>query len=905
MVSANLRAQAVPSAAPPASAPAPQQPEIDLSTLPRATPLPPEKPQQPISWDSDTETRQDDLYTLSGNVEVHYGTHVLRADTITYDAATDEMTLTGHIVLTGGNNDEHVEASRGTYNVKLGTGRFYDVAGSVQVRAVVPAGQSSSSATVVGRSTAPQRQGYVTSNPFLFEGKIVVKTGPEDYVVYNGSVTSCLLPHPDWQLFSHKFTIANGVAQAGTSTFKLLGIPVLFLPYVTHPTDTEQRQSGLLIPVFGYSSASNNTGSKGTTIGEQVYLVLGRSVDLTAGILYYSDRGFSENGTVRVKGPGEDFLTAHFSALQDRGFYAPTQTGTNQKTGNPIITDVYTNQGGEDVTIGLRKQLNATTRVVGDGEYLSSYVYREVFTDNFNQAVSSDITSLLYVAHQDNGYDLSLRGDRYEGLKVIPVKKQPGEEIKIFHAPSIDFTGLDRRIPGTPLLWNIEASAAGLKRVQPNNFVSSGIIERLDLRPEISLPLHFGGWNVLAGVAVRETFYSRSRQVPYNLKTGVNGPNATPIEVVNPLNRADFELNLDIRPPAIERTFTVPAKWHWLLGDQVRHTIEPELKYRSVHGVDNFFAVLRFDDIDLVSDTDELRYGVTQHLYFRPRKQKPLPGCPASDLPYAPEPGDNDTAESAQRPTTDANGIPNAGAQSPDMPTRTHAHKHDPCASTTPLKQQEWFSWELAQKTFFAQNFGGAVINSRRNIFESTLNFSGIAYLTEARAISPVISRMRFRTSSHTDVEWDLDYDTGAKKFNSSNVFLDVHEGNWFGGFSYARLNAPGRFYTPDISTITNTITGLTSSAVSDFSQMRLLIGYGNPGKPGLSMAGGAGIDLNAGSEQYVTIQTGYNWNCCGLSLEYRKYDLGTVRNEGAYRFNFTLANIGSAGNLRRNEALF
>ena len=42
-----------------------------------------------------------------------------------------------------------------------------------------------------------------------------------------------------------------------------------------------------------------------------------------------------------------------------------------------------------------------------------------------------------------------------------------------------------------------------------------------------------------------------------------------------------------------------------------------------------------------------------------------------------------------------------------------------------------------------------------------------------------------------------------------------------------------------------------------------------------------------------------------GLSLEYRKYDLGAIRDEGTYRFNFTLANIGSAGNLRRAESLF
>jgi LPS-assembly protein len=164
---------------------------------------------------------------------------------------------------------------------------------------------------------------------------------------------------------------------------------------------------------------------------------------------------------------------------------------------------------------------------------------------------------------------------------------------------------------------------------------------------------------------------------------------------------------------------------------------------------------------------------------------------------------------------------------------------------------------------------------------------------------------MRFRTSSHADIAWDFDLDTGAKKFLSSNTFLDVHEGRFFGGFSYARLNAPGRTYTEIINTTTNQTTGLISSAISNFSQMRFLMGYGRPSEPGLSVAGSAGIDLNVGTAQYITVQTSYNWTCCGLSVEYRRYDLGTIRNEGAYRFNFTLANIGSAGNLRRAESLF
>jgi LPS-assembly protein len=907
-------AQGEPPALPASSAP--QSDTTDLSSIPHATTLPPETPPNHAVLESDTQSRHGDIYLLAGDVEIDYQDHILRADTITYNAATGDTTAQGHLRLTGGPNGESIQASHGTYNILTQTGQFYDVAGSVEMRpASTPVLKPTNAAT--GVAPASRSAGFISPNPFLFDGRLVVKTGPESYVIYNGSVTSCLLPHPDWQLYASKFTLADGKASATGSTFKLLGIPVLFLPVVTHPTNADQRESGLLIPVFGYSSASNNTGSKGFTFGEQLYLTLGRSADLTAGALYYSLRGFSENGTVRYRGPGDDFLTAHFSALQDRGFYSPLTL--TDSAGVTTTTEIYNNQGGQDVTAAFRRQFSATTRLVGDIEYLSSYIYREAFTENFNQAVSSDITSIVYLTREKSGYVLDARADRYEGLKVVPINTTAGEEVKIFHVPSLDFTGVDHHIGGTPLLWSLTASATGLKRVQPH-FATSGITERVDLRPEISLPLRFDGWHILASVAAEETAYSRSRVAPY-------GPNAKPIELTDPLNRADVDVKIDMRPPAIERTFTVPNRLQWLLGAQVRHTVEPDLVYRNVHGVDNFLSVLRFDDKDLVSDTDELQYGATQHLYFRPRIHplKPSkPGCPAKPSPTSATPKAEATATQATEPTgdseapdvftpsphaiNDANGIPNASADAPDSPLRNHSRTADPCAPTGAAAlppQQEWFSWLLAQKIFIDPSFGGAVIDRRRNIFTTTLDLSGIAFLTEPRNISPLLSRMRFRTSGHADLEWDFDYDTGAKKFTSQNIFLDVHQNKFFGGFAYARLNAPGRFYTEIINTTTNTATGLTSSAVSNFSQMRFLLGYGVPTRPGLSAGVSAGIDLNAASAQYVTVQTSYNWNCCGLSVEYRKYDLGTIRDEGTYSFNFTLANIGSAGNLRRAEQLF
>jgi LPS-assembly protein len=896
----HLCAQSVPGEAPPAasSLPAEPSPQPDaLAALPRATPLPPDRTPDHAVLESDTQTKVDDTYTLTGDVEIDYRDHVLRADRITYNADTGDVSAEGHVHLTGGENDESIQASHGTYNIRTQTGRFYDVDGSVQVRTLSDVSTPPRVNTNVIAASSTPRQGYLNSNPFLFRGRMVVKTGPQDYIVYDGSVTSCLLPRPDWQLFGRRFILSDGKARAAVSTFRLMGIPVLFLPYVTHPVDSAQRQSGILIPVLGYSSASQNTGSKGTTIGEQAYLTLGRSADLTIGTLYYSLRGFSENGTFRYRGSGDDFLTAHFSALQDRGFSSPSVDAR----GKPIT--IYTNQGGEDVTGGFRRQLSTHTRVVADAEYLSSYIYRQAFTENFNQAVSSDILSTIYATRQADGFSLDARADRYQGLKRVPINNSAGQEVKIFHAPSIDFTAVDHAIPRTPLLWSVAASSTGLKRVQPN-FTTSGIIERVDLRPELALPLAFAGWHILSSVAFEDTAYTRSRQAPY-------GNGAVPVELVQGLNRADVDLRVDIRPPVVERTFTVPQRWRWLLGPEVRHTIEGRVVYRDVKGVNNFLSVLRFDDTDLVSNTNELQYGATQHLYFRPRSKaaKLPPGCAAAAPPdhtqTPEEPDPRDVLNPTEEGSVDANGIPNSSVMVPDAPTRTRARRKDPCAPAAgEPAQQEWFTWTVTQKLFFDQLFGGAVIDERRNIFDTTLALSGIAFLTEPRSISPVISRMRFRSSSHTDVGWDFDYDTGASKFTSSNVYLDVHEGRLFGGFSYAGLNAPGRFYTEVINTTNNT-TGLTTSATSNFSQMRLLLGYGTPSRTGLAAAAGAGVDLKLDSAQYITLQTSYNWNCCGLTIEYRKYNLGTVRDDGTYRFNFTLANIGSAGNLRRTEALF
>lgn len=767
-----------------------------------------------VTMESLTQSKDGSVFILDRDVVVTYGDRIVKADHIEYDKDTGDVTATGHVKLIGGANHEEISASHGTLNLRTQQGTLYDVSGSVGLR-------------TVGHTVE-----YATSNPFIFSGRMVVKRGPQMYDIYNGTVTSCTLDKPDWLFSAAHFSVDGDKARATNSIFRLINIPVLYLPYVTHPVDSEERQSGFLIPVI------SNSSTKGIVLGEELYWAINRSMDLTAGADYYSLRGWAPAATFRYKGLGNDFAIGRFHALYDRGYYDD---------------GVYVNQGGQDAVFSGRHDFSPETRVVADVEYLSSYVYREAFTANFNSAVSTDIVSMIYGVHEADGFAESFRGDRYQGEKQIPTTTTPGEQVHIFHAPSIDFTATDHEIGSTGLLWNVDSSLTALKRTQPN-FSTSGMVERFDFHPMLAYRLSGGGWSVLPSLALRGTLYSRSRVTPYLTPT--------PVESTAKLNRGDFEAMVDIRPPVLERTFD--SGWITkLLRHDVKHTIEPEVTYRYVAGISNFLNVLRFDERDVASNTDELAYGVTQRLYLKPGKER-----------------DCVTAAGLKQVTRSKT----AGANS-EMPAEP---KISPCGN------REWISWRVTQKRFFDQDFGGAVVNGHRNILDTTLDFSGIAFLTEPRAISPLVSRLRVRGSEKLDFEWNFDLDTGAKKFTANNFLADIHEGNIFGGVSYARLNAPGRSYSD----------GLPSST-SDFSQLRVLAGYGAPSKLGFGAAASANFDLKQDSLQYGAVQASYNWDCCGFTAEYRKYELGSVRNEGVERFSFTLKNIGSAGNLNRADRLF
>jgi LPS-assembly protein len=336
------------------------------------------------------------------------------------------------------------------------------------------------------------------------------------------------------------------------------------------------------------------------------------------------------------------------------------------------------------------------------------------------------------------------------------------------------------------------------------------------------------------------------------------------------INRQAVDMSVELRPPALERIFDKP-----FLGRKWKHVIEPHVVYRFVTGVNNFSNILKFDERDILSDTNEVEYGFVTRLYAKRTSGKPE---------------DCGTIMSALT----------VGAPAPESTIpwqHTNPLANRPCQSGP--QAREIVTWELNQKYFLDPTFGGTLVSGQRNVFTSTIDLTGIAFLTQPRHLSPLVSRLRVETTERTDAEWDMDYDFQNSRFNASTLLLNYHFGKVTVGGGDAILEIPSQNVA---------LTSSPSSSSAEpvhFNQFRTALGYGSINKRGFSAAGSFGFDAYVHQLQFVSSQATYNWDCCGVTLEYRTYTVANVRNENLFLFNFTLANIGGFGSLRPQGRLY
>ena len=741
---------------------------------------------------SDTFDTDGTVHKWHGHpVEMEDARMLFRAEDIEYDEETGDLHATGQVYFRNFDRNEQIWCDHLEYNTREETGKFYDVRGETHPRIVTRPGT------------------LTTSSPYHFEGQWAERIG-EKYILYKGWVTNCKMPNPWWRLRGPKFDIIPGQrALAYRSVFLLWKMPLFYTPFFYHSLEREPRKSGFLTPNIGHGS------QRGFMIGIGYFWAINRSYDVTYLVQDYTARGFAHHVDFRGKPrPGTDF-DAIVYGVQDRG--VPNSGSPPQK------------YSGFSLSVMGKSDLGDGWTARGAVNYITSFGFRQEWTQSYNEAVGSDIHSVGFINKNWSNYTFNLVFARLENFQTVEVpivdpttgvSHNVANAVTIRKLPEAELSSRDHRIWQNIPLWFSFQSAAGLmSRSEPvfnsttdpteliDTYKTGAFMNRLNLAPRVTTAFHWWNFHLVPSFGIHETFYSESQE-PYEDRFRVLGTN---------ILRSARDFSADLIFPSLARIYNKKT----VFGDKLKHVIEPRATYQYVTGIGSEFdRFIRFDETDILSNTNEVELSLTNRIYAK-RGDSVL----------------------------------------------------------------EIFTWELFQKRYFDPTFGGALVPGVRNVFESTADLTGYAFLVDPRSTSPVVSLLRISPINGLGIQWQTDYDPRQHAIVDSTLSVDYR---WKKYFVSAGNNA-----------IHNDPVLLPAA-----DQFQFRAGFGDPNHRGWN-AGVTGVyDYRQRVILYSTTQVTYNTDCCGLSVEYHRYSIG-ILDLSDWRVAFTVANLGSFGTLRKQDRVF
>ncbi|MFN2533313.1 MAG: LPS-assembly protein LptD [Pyrinomonadaceae bacterium] len=760
-------------------------------------------PSDEITVDATTQTvsgpEDSRVAVYEGNVDVRIGTYRLQADKVTVYEAANRVVAEGNVVFDQA-DQQRITGTRAEWDYKTKTGFFVNSTGFTN-------------------QTQDGTRLYFTADR-------VEKISLDTIVATNVQVTACDEDIPKWSFHAHKAKIKTGDrVRIYSPSLRIKRVPIIYLPYASISIKHRDRASGFLTPTFGGS------GAKGFRLSSAYYQTLGRSADFTLRSDIYTSRGLGLGGDLRTRANSRSFLNAGFFAVKDRIF-------------GPKADATHPDQGGSSFYIeGVHYFPNGFT-AAADVNITSNLAFRQIFSDNIQQAISPEETSQVFVNKNHNEYSFNF-------LARTQVTSLPNSRIRIRELPSVT---IDRRptalalLKKVPIYFSFDGGAEGVSRketvedlgtfrndVGRDPIISPSIVQRLDLHPRFELPLTFAGWSFTATGGGRVTFYSNS----IDRSTGaVAGQNIT---------RSYGEFEFDVRPPALAKDFH-----HRNGGFFFRHLIEPYVTYRKISGIDDFDRIIRFDYIDAFADTNEIEFGVTNR-FFTQR-----------------------STENVSRATTRAN------------TTR----------ETVPISTQpyEALTITVRGKYFFDPYFGGALQPGRRNQFYPINTLSGFSYGGVPRRFSPlnIDARYRPRNDIFVDVRTDIDTRGGGLRALSTTFGINRSLIQAFQSFYYTRAIE----LVPSLQRFADARGQEPGTLRGSQWSPSIFLGDRERG-----FFGGASFFFDfqkrPGRENHSlissTLTIGHSWDCCALTAQLSTFNVG-LRKENRMVFSFRLNGIGTFG---------
>jgi len=142
-----------------------------------------------------------------------------------------------------------------------------------------------------------------------------------------------------------------------------------------------------------------------------------------------------------------------------------------------------------------------------------------------------------------------------------------------------------------------------------------------------------------------------------------------------------------------------------------------------------------------------------------------------------------------------------------------------------------------------------------------------------------------FRIQSRVGLEWRTDYDPAHGGIVNSTVNLDGRVKKYFWVLGHTEAHTDPVLLPPA-------------------NQLHALIGYGNPRTKGWNYGFQIFYDYRQSKVLFWDAQGTYNTDCCGFSVQYRRFAYGT-RDDSQIQISFAVSNIGTFGTLKRQDSIF
>ena len=676
------------------------------------------------------------------------------------------------------------------------------------------------------------------SNPTAFtnttpDGTMVVidalradKTGEDTYNLDHAVLTACQEKSPKWSFTAKRARVRlDHRAKVYNAFFRIKNVPVLWVPYASISISKKDRSSGFLMPSSGSSSI------KGRTLHVGYFQTLGRSADVLVRTDLFSQRGVGLGLDFRARPDENSRISLGSFTVVDRLLGPKFIAGCDRATLGDKCK--LPNQGGTSFYADAVQYFKNGFMAVADVNITSSYDFRNVFSDNVLNAISPEERSVFYLNKNWRSY--SFNAQLGEQSVFVANSSDPFNRtsiVKTRQLPSIEFSQRNSKLSEKfPVYFSFGAALDGVQRVETTgdqtDLRSPSIIERLDLSPRLTFPLKsFAGFTLTPSVGVRSTFYSNSIDPVQRQFVGQS------------LLRNYADLDLDLRAPGLAKVFRHGDGTPWF-----KHVIEPFVEYRRIKGIDDFDRTPLIDERDLIADTNEVEYGVTNRFFVKRR-----------------------TYDGSEQ--------------------QTH----------------ELLSLTVSQKYFFDPTFGGALQRGQRNQFFPINTLSGFAFEGVERDSSPLNLKARLYPTSTLSADLRLNYDT---RFHSlRDLIVGMWFGK--GIFSFGQTWYYTRRIVDDKLSADQLLFDPTTFPGNQFDFSASVGNRTHGPYSSFSISYDFRDQLFNGQPRdrrfiYLTTTSGWAWNCCGFEVQHVTFNAGN-RNESRFVFAFTLKGIGTFGTQTFNQ---